>query len=98
MVQPSKFRWLEFEWDEHNLAELANHSLEFWEAEECFYRPHRVFRNKHKVRRSYNTYKLEGRSDAGRSILLIFFVKGKYSIGLTVSTTARIRVITGWEN
>lgn len=51
MVQPSKFKWLEFEWDEHNLSELDGHGLRFWEAEECFYRPHRVFRNKRKMGR-----------------------------------------------
>jgi hypothetical protein len=30
MVQPSKFKWLEFEWDEHNLSELNAHAVQFW--------------------------------------------------------------------
>jgi uncharacterized DUF497 family protein len=98
MVQPSKFKWLEFEWDEYNLEELAAHHLQLWEAEECFYNQHQVFRNKRRTGRKYETFKLIGRSNAGRSILLIFFVKSKRSIGLQVETTALIRVITGWEN
>ena len=98
MVQPSKFKWLEFEWDEHNLEELAAHRLQFWEAEECFYNAHRVFKNKRKAKRSYETFKLLGKSEGGRPILLIFYVKGKRSIGIKGATTALIRVITGWEN
>lgn len=98
MVQPAKFKWLEFEWDEHNLEELAAHGVQFWEAQECFYRAHRVFRNKRKPGRSYETFKLIGRSDAGRPLLLIFFAKGKNSVGVRGETTALIRVITGWEN
>ena len=100
-MQPSKFRWIEFEWDEHNLAEIDAHGLQFFEAEECFYRSHRVYRNKKKSGRTYETFKLEGKSEAGRPILLIFLVKGKRSVGLkpgsNSTTTALIRVITGWE-
>lgn len=68
MVRPSKFRQLEFEWDEYSLAELVGHSLGFWEAEECFHDFHRVFRNKRKSGRSYETFKLEGVTDSGRVV------------------------------
>ena len=97
MVQPSKFKWLDFDWDEHNLGELAAHGIEFWEAEECFYNPHRVFRNKRKPRRNYETFKLEGVTDAGWSLLLIFFIREKTIVREKFGATALIRVITGWD-
>lgn len=98
MVQPSKFKWLDFEWDENNLSELAGHSIEFWEAEECFYNSHRVYRNKRKPGRDYDTFKLEGKTDSGRSLLLIFFVKEKTSVRAQFGSTALVRVITGWDH
>ena len=66
-----------------------------WEAEECFYLPHRAFRNKRKTGRTFMTFKLEGHSEAGRPILLIFYVKTKKSPGGAAGKTALIRVITG---
>ncbi len=97
MVQPSKYKWLEFDWDEHNLDELTNHGVEYWEAEECFYNPHRVFRNKHRAGRNYETFKLEGTTNSGRSLLLIFFMKNKTRARSKWGTVALIRVITGWD-
>jgi uncharacterized DUF497 family protein len=97
VVQPSKFKLLEFEWDEHNLIELERHGVEVWEAEDCFYNPHRSFRNKKKSSRAYETYKLEGTADSGRPLLLIFYVKEKTSKRSKFGATALIRVITGWE-
>lgn len=97
MVQPAKFRSLEFEWDEYNLEEIARHHIAPWEAEECFFNRHRVFRNKKKHGRRYETFKLEGRTDAGRGLLIIFFVKEKATVRSTRGSTALIRVITGWE-
>ena|SRR5579883_1577940 len=97
MVQPSKFKHLEFEWNENNLEELAGHAVAFWEAEECFYNPHRTYRNKRKAGRTYETFKLEGVTDAGRSLLLIFFVKEKTTVRSSGGSTALIRVITGWD-
>ena len=64
MVQISKFRWIEFEWDEHNLDELQGHSITPNEAEECFYNEHEVFRNKKKPERRYPTYKLIGKTNS----------------------------------
>ena len=72
MVQPSKFKHIEFDWNEYNLIEIARHSIEFFEAEECFYNFHRVYKNKKKHGRDYETFKLIGQSDSGRSLLIIF--------------------------
>ena len=91
MVQPSKFKIIEFEWDEHNLNEVFQHSVLPDEAEACFFNTHRPYRNKKKLGRTYETFKLEGRTDAGRKLLVIFFVKEK------AHGTALIRVITAWE-
>ena len=97
MVQLSKFKWLEFEWDEHNIEELAYHGIRPWEAEECFYNAHDVYRNKKKLRREYRSYKLIGRSDSGRTLLLILFVKEKTKVRSQFGVTALLRIITGWE-
>ena len=97
MVQPSRFKHLEFEWDEYNLDELAGHSVGYLEVEECFYNRHSVFRNKTKPRRNYETFKLEGQTDAGRRLLVIFFVREKSRVRLTFGAVALIRAITAWE-
>jgi len=97
MVQISKFRWIEFEWDEHNISELDKHSIAPNEAEECFYNEHAVFRNKKKSGRKYQTYKLVGKTDSGKQLLLIFFVKEKTKARSSLGSVALIRVITGWE-
>ena len=96
MLAP-KFGYLEFEWDERNLSERSAHGLEFWEAEESFFLPYRLFRSKSKTGRKYRTFKLEGLSEAGRSILVIFYVKAERSRGWAVGASALIRVIAGWE-
>ncbi|OGP04501.1 MAG: hypothetical protein A2Z91_00860 [Deltaproteobacteria bacterium GWA2_38_16] len=97
MVQVSKFKWLEFEWDEHNTEELQRHSVFPTETEECFYNEHEVFRNKRKPKRKYETYKLIGKTNAGKKLLLIFFVKEKSTVRSSQGAVALIRVITGWE-
>ena len=97
MVQISKFRWIEFEWDEYNITELQGHSIAPNEAEECFYNKHEVFRNKKKHGRRYMTYKLNGKTDSGRQLLLIFFVKEKSKVRSSQGSVAQVRVITGWE-
>lgn len=97
MVQVSKFKWLEFEWDEHNTTELRRHSIEPSEAEECFYNEHEVFRNKKKPGRRYETYKLIGETASGKKLLLIFFVREKSRVRSSQGAVALIRVITGWE-
>ena len=97
MVQISKFRWIEFEWDEYNISELDRHSVVPGEAEEGFYNEHEVFRNKKKPGRRYLTYKLNGKTDSGKKLLLIFFVKEKTKVRSEFSTGALVRIITGWE-
>lgn len=91
MVQPNKFKTIEFEWDEHNLHEVFQHAVAPDKAEFCFFNAHRVYRNKKKLGRTYETFKLEGRTDNGRKLLVIFFVKEK------VAGSALVRVITAWE-
>ena len=97
MVQPAKFRTIEFEWDEYNLEEIAAHQVGYEEAEQCLFNRHQVYRNKKKAGRRYETFKLEGRTDAGRSLLVIFFVKGKTPVRSPGGACALIRVITAWE-
>ena len=97
MVQLAKFRSIEFEWDEHNLGEIAGHGIGPDEAEQCFFNSHRVYRNKKKTGRRYKTFKLEGKSDPGRQLLLIFFVKEKTAVRSAAGPRALIRIITGWE-
>lgn len=98
MVQPLKFRALEFEWDEYNLDKLAMRSISFWEAEECFFNSPRVCRNKKYPHRKEETFRLEGRTKNGRSLTLIFFVKEKTSVRSPFGSIALIRIITGWRN
>ena len=49
MVQPAKFRNIEFEWDEGNIEELIRHGIHPEEAEECFFNKYRITRNKRKA-------------------------------------------------
>ncbi len=97
MVQPSKYEILDFEWDEHNLSEIYDHRVEYFEAEECFFNHHQVFRNKRKPGRGYETFKLEGITDRGRKLLLIFYLKDKTSAKRSGRSYGLIRVITSWE-
>jgi len=97
VVQPAKFRSIEFEWDEYNLDEIAAHQVGYEEAEQCFFNRHQVYRNKKKPGRKYDTFKLEGRTDAGRTLLVIFFVKEKTPLRSFGGPTALIRIITAWE-
>ena len=96
MVQPAKFRSIEFEWDEHNLSEITGHGVSADETEQCFYNRHKVYRNKRKGR-PYLTYKLEGVTDRGRALVVIFFVKQKTTVRSPAGACALIRVITAWE-
>lgn len=97
MVQPSKFKHLEFNWDEHNIEEILAHSVQTNEVEECFYNRHTVYRNKRKLGRIYETFKLEGKTDGGRTLIVIFFIKSKTTVRSKMGATALIRVITAWE-
>ena len=90
----SKFEAIEFEWDGANLTEIEGHEINDWECEECFFNSHEVYRNKRKQRR-YPTYRLVGRTDAGRRLSVIFFVKERRQMNMG-RTAAVVRVITAW--
>ena len=90
----SKFAAIEFEWDGGNLDEIEWHQVNDWECEECFFNDHEVYRNKRQGRR-YSTYRLLGRTDGGRKLTVIFYVRERYRTGAG-QATALVRVITAW--
>jgi len=80
--------WNIFEWDHAdrkngNVQHLRDHGIEPHEAEECFL--HRYFYNKDY--RRYDVYLLDGRTDRGRKLRIVFQDKGN---GVA-------RVFTGWD-
>ncbi len=82
-------RWNRFEWDHEkkkngNVQHLRDHGIEPDEAEECFFHE---FDFAPDERRFDDVYILDGRTDRGKRLRLIFQDKGR---GLA-------RVITGWE-
>jgi uncharacterized DUF497 family protein len=93
-VDLSKFVAIEFEWDRGNLDEIEWHQVNDWECEECFFNDHKVYRNKRQGRR-YATYRLLGRTDGGKELTVIFYVRDRTRIDVE-GTTALIRVITAW--
>lgn len=93
-VNLAKFEAIEFEWDEGNLIEIEGHSVDYWECEECFFNEHKVYRNK-RSGRPYRTYRLIGRTDAGRRLNVIFFIHSRRRV--EAATTALVRVITAWS-
>jgi uncharacterized DUF497 family protein len=93
-VDLNQFEAIEFEWDEDNIVEIEAHSVAEWECEECFFNSHDVYRNKRK-QRPYATYRLVGRTDAGRRLNVIFFIRERHRTD-TGRTTALVRVITAW--
>jgi len=81
--------WDRFEWDDENkkngnVQHLRDHGIEPEEAEECFFHD---FSSALDERRFDDVYLLDGNSDRGRRLRLVFQDKGN---GL-------VRVITGWE-
>lgn len=78
-------RWNFFVWDEHNEAHLAEHGIRPWEAEQVFFNRYVITPNKKK--HGPRRYRIDGRTDAGRSLRIIFEDYGK-SIA---------RIITGWD-
>ena len=81
--------WDRFEWDDENkkngnVQHLRDHDVEPEEAEECFFH---VFVFSRDERRFDDVYVLEGTTDRGRRLRLVFQDKGS---GL-------VRVFTGWE-
>jgi uncharacterized DUF497 family protein len=78
-------RWYFFIWDEDNSEHLRLHGVSEMEAEQVFFNPYVITPNKkqHGPRR----YRIDGSSNQGRSLRLVFEDLGK--------STARI--ITGWD-
>lgn len=78
-------RWYFFIWDEHNESHLGEHGIKSWEAEQVFFNRYIITPNKkkHGARR----YRIDGKTDAGRVLRIIFEDYGK-SIA---------RIITGWD-
>ena len=81
--------WDKFEWDSENkkngnVQHLRDHGIEPQEAEECFFHDY-VFASDE--RRFHDVYVLEGKTDRGRKLLLVFQDKGN----------RLARIFTGWE-
>lgn len=81
--------WDKFEWDNEdkkngNIQHLRDHGIEPQEAEECFFRDFVFARDE---RRFDDVYVLDGKTDRGRRLRLVFQDKGK----------GVVRIFTGWE-
>jgi len=84
-----QYGWYQFEWDDENkkngnVQYLRDHGIEPEEAEECFSYDYQFCQNK---QRFDDVYILDGRTDRGRQLCLVFQDKGN---GLA-------RVFTGWD-
>jgi uncharacterized DUF497 family protein len=80
--------WYRFEWDDENkkngnIQHLREHGIEPVEAEECFFHEYDYCEDD----RFNDVYILDGRTDRGRHLRLVFQDKGD---GLA-------RIFTGWE-
>jgi uncharacterized DUF497 family protein len=81
--------WDRYDWDDENkkngnVQHLRDHGIEPEEAEECFFHNFTFMLDE---RRFDDVYLLDGNTDRGRRLRLVFQDKGN---GL-------VRVITGWE-
>jgi uncharacterized DUF497 family protein len=81
--------WDSFEWDEEgkksgNVQHLRDHDIEPAEAEECFFHDYHLARDD---RRFDDVYVIDGRTDRGRKLRLVFQDKGN---GIA-------RIFSGWE-
>jgi len=81
--------WETFEWDDENkkngnVQHLRDHGIEPEEAEECFFHDYRYAPDN---QRFDDVYLLDGKTDRGRHLRLVFQDKGN---GL-------VRVFTGWD-
>lgn len=82
-------RWNRFEWDDENkknanVQHLRDHGIEPIEAEQCFFHE---FDFAPDERRFDDVYVLDGKTNRGKRLRLIFQDKG----------SGVARVITGWE-
>ena len=85
----AEFRWHTFEWDDENkkngnVQHLRDHDIEPEEAEECFFHDYALARDD---TRFDDVYIIDGRTDHGRRLRLVFQDKGN----------SVARVFTGWE-
>jgi uncharacterized DUF497 family protein len=85
----AKPHWDRFEWDDENkkrgnVQHLRDHGIEPEEAEECFFHDYLFGKDS---RRFDEVYVLDGKTDRGRALRLVFQDKGG---GLA-------RIFTGWE-
>ncbi len=78
-------RWYFFIWDEDNSYHLMQHGIQPEEAEEVFFNRYIITPNKKK--HGPRRYRIDGRTDGGRSVRLIFEDFGKNVA----------RIITGWD-
>jgi uncharacterized DUF497 family protein len=84
-----RYGWNKFEWDDEekkngNVQHLRDHGIEPNEAEECFFNEYMFRRDEH---RFSDVYVLDGRTDRGRRLRLVFQDKGN----------SLARVFTGWD-
>ena len=84
-----QYGWYQFEWDDENkkngnVQHLRDHGIEPEEAEECFSHDYQFCRDE---RQFDDVYILDGRTDRGRRLRLVFQDKGN---GLAW-------VFTGWD-
>src|SRR5947208_16812893 len=85
----AKPHWYRFEWDDENrkggnVQHLRDHEIEPEEAEECFFHDYMFAKDN---RRFDDVNVLDGKTDRGRRLRLIFQDKGD---GLA-------RIFTGWD-
>jgi uncharacterized DUF497 family protein len=85
----AEYGWHRFEWDDENkksgnVQHLRDHKIEPEEAEECFFHDYELARDD---RRFDDVYIIDGRTDRGRRLRLVFQDKGN----------RLARVFTGWE-
>lgn len=78
-------RWYFFVWDDDNEEHLYKHKIRPDEAEQVFFNRYIITPNKKK--HGPRRYRIDGRTDVGRNLRIIFEDLGK--------NTARI--ITGWD-
>lgn len=78
-------RWYFFIWDDGNIGHLLEHGIRPEEAEQVFFNRYVITPNKKK--HGLGRYRIDGRTDGGRYIRLIF-----EGFGGNIA-----RVITGWD-
>ena len=78
-------RWYFFVWDDDNIEHLAAHGIDPDEAEELFFNRYIITPNKKK--RYLDRFRIEGRTNGGRKLRLIF-----QDLGGQVA-----RIFTGWD-